>query len=51
MHDASFDLRDRLLRDDDDVARRESSCALRRLDHERTQIVALLELRESRAAG
>ena len=42
---ATFDLRDRLLRDDDDVAAREPSCPLRRFDDQRTEIVPLLELR------
>ncbi len=39
-HDPSFDLRDRLLRDDDDVAVLE----LHALEDERHEVVALLEL-------
>ena len=46
MEDAALDLRDRLLRDDDDVAACEPSRALRRFDDQRTEVVPLVELRD-----
>ena len=44
--DATLDLRDRLLGDDEDVVLLEARAACSRLDEERGEIVSLLELRD-----
>ena len=46
LDDATLDLRDRLLGDDEDVVLLEARAACSRLDEERGEIVSLLELRD-----
>ena len=46
VDDATLDLRDRLLGDDEDVVVLEAGAACSRLDDERGEIVSLLELRD-----
>ena len=46
VDDAAFHLRDRLLRDDDDVVAREPAGAVGRFDEQRAEVVPLLELRD-----
>ncbi len=47
LYDATLDLRDRLLRDHEDIALLEPSCALGGFDEASGEIVSLLELRNA----
>ena len=47
LDDATLDLRDRLLRDDEDVVVLEPAGAACRLDEERAEVVSVLELRDA----